>query len=435
MTTTARTYVDFVNSSYFRGQLAPAVVDRLTAIPVEREDVRAFIERMFREMRRSGFPATEVSAVQADVLGALLSRLLPGTWEGRVPPITVAGRHRRLDILAKQVAAADGLGRTFTDIACGFPPLTTLDTADALEGWQITGIDRALPTYMVDDGSGNYAVFDADCRATYFQPHVPSVENWAALLKDWDGTRRQFEALLQELLSERTRLGGAGRVELRGASLQVDPSRAYERPALRFVGADLADADVPPADVVRCCNMLLYFDDAFRARSLESLARLVREDGLLICGTDWAYTTEARYFTYRKRNGRLADTEFAFSIDCLVPLAIVPWYTLHDDDRELAMLGTLLGELRSVPAFIDRFTSRSDALRAEAGVCPRGADGYYESTLPDGPTGDVWAHAARLSETLAAEFAREAADLLRARGWTARVNEIGDVAVAVNASS
>jgi hypothetical protein len=176
--------------------------------------------------------------------------------------------------------------------------------------------------------------------------------------------------------------------------------------------------------------MLLYFDDAFRRSAMGHFAGLLRENGLLVCGTDWASTIEARYFTYRKRAGRLVDGWFAFSIDCLAPLAIVPWYTLHDDDREVAMLGDLVGTLRGNADFIQRFTARSDELRAAAGTCPRGADGYYEATIPEDP-GEVWKRAAGLSEQLGREFGQEAADLLTRAGWRATLNPVNHVAVDV----
>ena len=430
MQTTAHEYVEHLNRSFFDGQLGPGIVDRLAVLPVDRADVRAFVERMFREMRRWQFPATEVSLMHAELLGSLLSRILPGTWQGRVPPITVSGRHRKLDELVRLLAQSDGLGHTFIDIACGFPPLTTIDTADALPGWQITGIDRALPAYLVTDADNNYAVFDREGRATYFQPVEATVDRWTALLKDWDASRSRFESLLQTLLAART--PAADRVEKDGASLDIDPVRAFERPGLRFAASNLEDAAVPPADVVRCFNMLLYFDDAFRKTAMHQFAALLREGGLLVCGTDWAHTTEARYFTYRKRGGRLAECRFAFSIDCLAPLAIVPWYTLHDDDREIEILGTLVGALRGDRDFIDRFTFRSDALRAAAGVCPRGPDGYYLATVPEG-AGETWNRASALSERLAQEFGQEAARILSRAGWRSHVNPIGHIEVELDA--
>ncbi len=292
-----RQFAERMNASYFGGGLAAGVLDRISELPVHREDARAFIERMFRSMRGAGFAATEVSQLQADILAALLSRLLPGNWEGRVPPITISGRHRKLDQLVAQAATDDALPRTFIDVACGFPPLTTVDTAAALAGWQVTGVDRSLPAYLVTDPHGNYAVFDGDGRATYFQPLLPSPENWTTLLGDWEASRQRFERLLQTLLAERARLGGPDRVERDGATLEVQPVRAYAHDSLRFVAADLADAKLPPAGVVRCCNMLMYFDRAFRSAALAQLAELLEPNGLLLCGSDWAFTTEARYFT------------------------------------------------------------------------------------------------------------------------------------------
>ena len=428
-----RPYSDHLNDTFFDGQLSPLVVERLGGLPIERDDARAFVERMFRSMTSAGFGATDVSPLHGDVLGSLLSRLLPGTWDGRVPPITVAGRHRQIDALVQHVAAADGLRQTFVDLACGFPPLTTVDTADALPGWEVTGIDRALPAYLAYDGIGNYAVFNAEGRATYFQPVEPSPDSWHALLHDWEGSRRRFEGILQTLLAEHARRGNGGsRIEVGGMSLDAEPVQAYERGKLRFVSSDLDDADAGPAGVVRCFNMLLYFNDDFRRTALRRFCGWLEEGGLLICGTDWAFTTESRYFSYRKRRGALREGEFAFSIDNLAPLAIVPWYTLHDDDRELKLLTTLVGVLRADADFIGRFLARSDALRAACGVCPRQADGYYGDVAPGIPAAELWRHAEGMRDQLqAAGFAEEAAGLLRRAGWAARVNPIGHVAVGV----
>jgi hypothetical protein len=116
---------------------------------------------------------------------------------------------------------------------------------------------------------------------------LPTADSWAALLTDWEGSRQRFEALLARLLAERARTGGGDRVESEGATLDVDPVRAYSHDRLRFLRADLGEADVPPAGVVRCCNMLMYFDRAFRDDALTRLAVLVVPDGMLICGSDW----------------------------------------------------------------------------------------------------------------------------------------------------
>jgi hypothetical protein len=419
-----------MNEVYFGGALTSDVVNLISELPVDRDDARAFVERMFRLMRAARFTAADLSILQAEILAGLLSRLLPGTWEGRVPPITIAGRHRKLDQLVLDVAAQDGLSPTFIDIACGFPPLTTVDTASTLETWQVTGVDRSLPAYLVNDSDGNYATFDDEGRALYFQPLVPTAQNWMALLGDWEGSRRRFELLLEDLLAERQRQGDPQRVERADAILDVEPVRSYEHDRLRFVRADLADINAPPAGVVRCFNMLLYFDGTFRREALARLAGMVEPDGLLICGTDWVYTTEARYFTYRKRDGRLADAEFSFSLDNVAPLGIIPWYTLHDGDYEAGLLAELVTLLRTDRRFMGAFMARSDALRAEMNLMPRGEDGYYAATLPDVPPAELWMRAAKLGDTLAEDLGAEAVAVLARHGLQARMNSVGHLSVA-----
>ena len=424
-------YVEQLNRAFFGGELSPAFSERLAVLPVERTDVRAFIERMCRLMTIARLGPMDLSPFQGEVLGALLARLLPDTWEGRVPPITVAGRHRRIDQLVGRVMGADR--RTMVDVACGFPPLTSVDTADALPQWQITGIDRSLPAYLVQDGRENYAVFDADGRATYFQPLRASAEAWAALLQDWQASRHRFESLLQLLLDERARQApSADRFEHEGATLEMHPVRVFERPNLRFVQVDLDRAEEQAADVVRCFNMLLYFDDAFRTDAMKAFGRLLRDDGLLVCGTDWAHSTESRYFTYRKRRGGLADGEFAFSLDNVNPLGILTWYTLHDDDREVQLLAELTGILRANPSFRDALYAVTDAMREEFGVCARGSDGYYGGLSEAVVAADLWNTVGQMADRLCVhELGQQAVGVLQAAGWSARVNEVGHVAVAV----
>ncbi len=418
-----RAFVDGLNSRYFDGKLSPAVVDQLCALPVDREDARAFVERMFRFMQAGRYPAHDVSTFQAAMLGSLVARLLPGRWEGRVPPITVAGRHRKIDAL---IAHRFPTPSRLIDVACGFPPLTTLDSAAALPGWDILGVDRSLPAFLVHDGEDNYCVYDEAGEAQYFQPLVPTAESWNALLEDWNGSKERFERLLHALRHEDDRSG-----HHEHAALTVDPALAYERPGLRFVRADLAEFTGEPAHVVRCFNMLLYFDAAFRRDALERFAALLLEGGMLVCGTDWTETVECRYFTYVKRDGSLVPDEFAFSLDNLSALGVVCWYTLHDDDAEVAMTARLGAVLRRDVAFEARLRTCADQLREDNGLGARGPDGYYGA--PDAPMSpeEMWSRAVTLSHRLDEMFADEAVHVLTRAGWTARVNEVGHVAVSL----
>ena len=82
----ARAFVEDLNHRYFDGKLSPDVVDHVSSLPVDREDARAFVQRVFRFMQAGRYPAHDVSPFQAAMLGSLVARLLPGRWEGRVPP-------------------------------------------------------------------------------------------------------------------------------------------------------------------------------------------------------------------------------------------------------------------------------------------------------------------------------------------------------------
>jgi len=411
-------FLQRMNTTYFGGKLTQDVIERLGALPVEREDARQFVERSFVLMHKAGIPATDVSPFQADLLGSIVARLLPGTWGGRVPPITVAGRHRALDQL---VARRCGPRGRLLDIACGFPPFTSVDSADALPGWDILGVDRSLPEYLLEDGLGNYASFDASGTVQYFQPHVPTKENWQALLGDYDGSRRRLETLFGHL-----RDGGAAP---EGASLVHNPITAYERERLHFVRADLQDLEVAPANVVRCFNMLMYFDPAFRGRALAHITDLLLDDGLFVCGVDWALSIECRYSTYRKKSGTLVPEEFAFTLDTMMPIGIAPWYTLQPDEVEANALASFGRVLRDDREFLDAFRACADDVRQELALCPRQADGYVGDVPEDIAPLDLWDRASDYSKRLDATLGERAVAALRRAGFSARLNEVGHVAV------
>ncbi|HEX5071037.1 MAG TPA: hypothetical protein VFV78_12550 [Vicinamibacterales bacterium] len=413
-------FLEQLNAEFFNGALAPLVLERLRALPVERADARGFVERAFRLMHQAGLPATDVSPFQGDLLGSLIARLLPGTWGGRIPPITVAGRHRKFDMLVARVCGEHG---RMLDIACGFPPFTSVDSANDLPGWDILGVDRALPEFLLEDGLDNYASFNADGEVQYFQPTTPTKENWGALLGDYDGNQRRLEALFRHLHS-----GGTAPP---GASLVRHPIAQYERDNLHFVRADLDALSTPPATVIRCFNMLMYFDAGFRARALPLFADLLQDGGLLLYGVDWAYSIECRYVTMRKRDGRLAAGEFAFSLDNLTPVGIVPWYTLQPDEPEALRLASLSRVLRDDAAFIREYTECADAMRHEYGICERQPDGYFADVSLELPPAELWLRMSEFSTRLDAALGPRAVAVLTAAGHSTRINEVGHVAVRV----
>jgi hypothetical protein len=425
---TVATFVGDLNRRYFGGTLSTATLERLEQLP-NREDARAFLERATGLMQRAGMPAQDFSPFQAEMFASIASRLLPGCWGGRVPPITLAGRHVRIDQLVRHLSGDRG---RLLDIACGFPPLTTIDSSSALRNWDVVGVDRSLPEYFVHDERGNYCVYDLDGKALYFQPLIPTRDSWEALLGDAESSARRFEALLVELLRRRGDGGEASRnVEHNGCTLSVHPVHDYESPNLRFLRSDLESLETEVADVVRCFNMLMYFDERFRQLAMARFATLLRDGGRLVCGTDWAWTTEARYSTYVKRDAGMVPVEFAFSLDNLTPVGVASFYTLHADEREANLLATLCGTLRADADFSATFADVNDRLRAKHGLCPRLPDGYFSDSLPMDNPAAMWLVAGDYSVELGDALANEACRVLERAGHDAHVNAIGHVAVAI----
>ena len=181
-------FVKELNNSFFDGQLSQPFQEQLKQLPIDRPDVLEFVRRMFGYMSKAGVPATDMSLLLGEILGTLLARILPGAWEGRVPPITIPGRHATIDQYIKSNQWIDSENKSMLDIGCGFPPHTTLETAQNLDGWEILGVDPSLPVYLIYDAEGNYATLDETKSTVYFQPAVPSVDNWNRLLNDSTAT-------------------------------------------------------------------------------------------------------------------------------------------------------------------------------------------------------------------------------------------------------
>jgi SAM-dependent methyltransferase len=426
---TVSAFVHDLNRRRFDGKLGAPTIERLAALP-DRADARAFLERAAALMQLAGMPAQDFSPFQGELFASVASHLLPGCWGGRVPPITLVGRHVRIDQLVRKISGDTG---RLLDIACGFPPFTTIDSSSALREWDIVGVDRSLPEYFVHDRHGDYCVYDERGEALYFQPLIPTKDGWEALLGDAESSARRLEALLAELLHRRGKDADAPlNVEHDGCTLSVHPVHDYEGPSLRFVRSDLETLVTEPADVVRCFNMLMYFDEQFRQLAMERFAVLLRDGGRLVCGTDWAWTTEARYLIYVKRHEAMTPVEFAFSLDNLTPIGVATFYTLQPDEREANMLAALCATLRADAGFRSAFADVNDALRAKHGLCPRLPDGYFSDVLPMENPAAMWLIAGDYSVELGEALADEACRVLARAGHDARVNEIGHVAVAIN---
>lgn len=415
---------------YLGGRPSAQALKVLKTVEQQRPEVREFTERGFRLMAISKFDARDISPVVARFFAVMAPAILPGAWGGMVPPITVAGRHKKIDeYLRKTAWAKFDAGTTLLDVGCGFPPQTAMDAAEAFRDWQIVGVDPAFEDYLVYDENGNYASIGAkdgqSGRVRYFQP--VRLQDFLALFADRHGTIRKFEEMFARLLPELPADDGAlATIEREGAKLVRHPMRQYERPNLRFVQAGFGSEEVPQANVVRAFNVLLYHDANFRRMADEWAAKVLRPGGLFICGRDDAASINAHYTVCRNENGRLVEKEFAFGVELVRQPA---WYTIHEGDRETWRLAELIGVLRSDREFLRDYDARLDKLLAEHKFSLRDENGC----LIDHPeAGDP---ALRISsylaiiEALQAEFTDRAVVALTQAGFNAWRNPVGLVAV------
>jgi hypothetical protein len=431
-------FIDDLNERYFGGALSAEVVRWLRPIDEERLEARQFVERMFRNLHRQRLPATDFAELLAWGVGSVLPKILPGAW-GAVPPITQQGRHSAIDeYLAGNPWRAPRDGERMLDLGCGFPPVTTLDTAERFPALRIVGADPSLGEYLVRESNGDYAIFDGEGTLLYFQAGMMSAAAWQALYRDPAETRARFSARLHRLLEKlgsETREGAmqSQQVTLDGVTLVRHPIAQFERANVSFTAKGIGAAGLSGFAVARCFNVLFYFDDVFRQQALRWLTGTLIEGGISIIGADWSGSRYARYSVHRSEGGKMIAREFAFSIENIRPLGIVPMFTLHDDDQDVSLMSSLIATLRDDEHFRADVDRRLDEIQADLQICPRKPDGYLGTISATADPAAVNASTETIGSTLEREgFAERAVDVLKRRGYRAWVNVIGHIAIDPN---
>ncbi len=310
-------------------------------------------------------------------LTQLLPRILPGAFGGTVQSLTGQGRHRRIDdYLAANPWASLGTGSVLLDLGCGFPPFTTVDVATRFRQWQVIGVDQSFANQATSEATSERDVRPPD-----------------------------------------------------------NPIRAYEGGNLSFIQAGIGDC-LPKADAVRCMNVLMYYDSAFRAQTESWLAGVLRPEGIFLCGVNTQRSFESRYSVYRNENGHLVAREFAFSLDNVRPFSGTPWFAMHDGERETWMLAHLVGILRADDSFRRDYDLRLDKLLNEHRMLERDPDGCL-GTPSDPIAGQDWGTTyEQVIVHLESEgFAERAVLVLKATGLNAWRNVAGHIAIDPSARS
>lgn len=424
-------FIRKLNREYFRDGLSPEVMALLAPVDDQRVEVQQVVARMFRQMHRRRTDPRDFPERLALVAGALLQHLLPGAW-GAIPPITQTGRHAAIDdYLARNPWKPLGDGDRLLDLGCGFPPVTTLETADRFPQVSIVGADPSFGEYLVKEGNGDYAVFDANDRLLYFQPTARSADRWRAMFTDPGQTRQRFAAHLAVLRPHLPGTSPVSRyVSTDGVEIIRNPIAGFERPNVSFRRLGIGESGLQGFTAARCFNVLYYFDRAFQEGSIGWLSNTLVEGGISVTGADWTRSRCARYRVHRRERGAVMAKEFAFSIDNIRPFDLVTFFALHDDDPDTALMSQLIGVLHDDASFRDDSDRRMDEVQQELGYCARKADGYLGGAAPSLAAEEAMLAPDRIGTALERDgFPERAVEVLSRNGYRAWVNCVGHIAV------
>jgi SAM-dependent methyltransferase len=411
---------------YLGGHPSEAALEVLRNAEQQRPEVRDFVERAFRLMAISKFHPRDFSPFVARFFTVIAPGILPGAWGGIVPPFTLPGRHKKIDAyLRSNKWASFKPGTVLLDVGCGFPPQTAIDAAEAFPEWRVVGLDPTFEQYLLYDERENYACLDGTGKVRYFQAGRP--DEFLRLYSDRNATIQHFSEAFAQLLP---RLPSDDRtpstVEDGGRRLVRNPLSAYERCNLKFVQGGFGSTGLPEAGVVRCFNVLIYYDADFRRQAEEWVARVLRPGGLFVCGRDDSGSLNAHYSVYCSEGGRLVEKEFAFGVETVRHSV---WFALHDGERETWRLAELLGTLRSDREFLNDYDVRLDALLAENRMAIRDENGFLiepPSAIEPARALSVYQEVVRKIE---AEFTDRAVSVLQRAGLHAWRNSVGHIAV------
>ncbi|MDJ0889450.1 MAG: hypothetical protein QNI89_19290 [Desulfobacterales bacterium] len=429
MTTIPPASFNALVEQYLGQRLPPAMADTID-LPGQPKDARALMRRMLGLMKSARFPATDFNPFLTGMLATMVPGVLPCSWGGRIPPLTVPGRHRKLDVYV----AAQDCPRTrprpvFIDLGCGFPPVTTVDTARALPHWKIFGVDRFFATDVVYDNEGHYACFDAEGTYRYFQPMM--TRSGMALYADPEATRKHFEKLFETLAPRLPEPGDStmGTAAWNGHRLVRNPIREFESGNLVFLEAEIQTLQLPPAKAARCMNVLVYFPPPVQKEILRTTGSFLSKGGLLIAGTS-GFGIDARYTVYRQTDSGLIPSEFAFSFENLRSLGIMPYFAIHDGDREASLLADLMGAIRADPSYWPALNHRVDALLAQKRISRRDSEGFLQPPPEEISGSAIRDRMAAMWQQLVSEgYLSGALEALERAGFEAWENPAGDIAV------
>ena len=355
--------VDFaerISTKYFNGELSSTVLDLIRPVGLQGVPAQRLLSRIMMFYSMAHIPARHFSPLGIiSFSDGSAAAGIPEAMNGLVPPLTLPKRHWMLDDLVYETFPTSS--GALLDVGCAFPPQTTIETAELLDAWNIVGLDPLVQPLYLYDGEGNYATFDGKGRMVAIVPgKIGDPVVTKRLFADIESTRSRFYGGLGYFADEIDNLEqtGSKSYERMQWKLVINPFKEHERANLTFFGHRAEVENIAPYTVVRCINVFMYSDANFRADFLDWCSRVVNTDSLIVVGCDGMASTEATFIIYKLEEGRLRARELCFSIDCLRPIGIMPWYCFRDDDPEALTMASVSCVLRGDRAFCKLFDER-----------------------------------------------------------------------------
>ena len=427
-------FLNGINQKYFDGHLSEAQIFHLSKLDSNNSEGTLFAENIFARMKRIGISAQDTAELVIWEVATIIPKILPGAWGGIVPPITFQNRH----VLVEEYMKLNHwhpltTGSRILDMGCGFPPLTAVDLAKRFPEATIIGADPSFGKYTVTDSEGNYACILEDGSLKYMQPANISTSQWNDVFDDLPATVNKFSNMFRNLakqLPEKESTDSFEEYSSDGNTIVRNPLRKYASHNLSFVQRGIGDENFPADfDMIRCMNVLIYFDPAFRTNALKWAGRHLKEGGLFICGLNFAQSINCRFSVYQKQDGVMKFREFTFSIDNVRPMQVVSYFSFRDDDFEEDQLLKHVALIRSDREFMNRFNTGFDRLLKEYKICERKTDGYLGFIDTEMPPGQLQLNMHQLGRDLSKEYAAGVVAVLKNMGLEAWVNEIGFISV------
>jgi len=395
------------------------------------DDTQDYILRMLLFMKHAGYSTCNFNIVLIGWLAVTIPNMLPRAWGGRIPPITIPGRHKKFDDFVAGIDwTPEAEPLVFIDLGCGFPPVTTADTARRLPDWKIVGVDRDFADYVLYYEDKQYACYDQNSDFQYFQPLPGSAG--LGFYENPTETKNRFDQLFSDLfpLLENSSGSDSKTAKMDGNRLIHNHIQDFETDNLWFIKSDALDLKLPPVKVCRIMNMLIYFKPDIREQILHQAGELLDDDGIIIAGTN-GFGAQSRYTIYQKKGGDgLFPSQFAFSLDNLGHLAVMPWFTIHENDPEAMLLAKCCGAIRSDRSFWPEFSNRLDELMQHHGFCQRMPDGYLKFPEEIISMDKALEIGAMIWNTMQMEgYASNAVNVLTLAGYDAWENSVGDIAI------